>query len=197
MLPPTNWARMASLAPIALALGSCAYIAGVNEPARAGYAHISVPRLVDGRPSVTVFRVHSKKGLFVQLDLPSDEHEVASFALKPGDHTLEVACLRPNAVDVVDGLWSFNVTVEANESYVLDCTPTKAKGQNYFENHFALSKVESRMSLASAESADTRHKSYELMDRQPEKHACLSPSTRARNFSMLSRRGVGGTLPAE
>lgn len=130
------------VATIGLVLGGCAHIAGVNEPARPGYAHISVSRLDDGRPSVTVFHVKSNTGLFTRLDIPPNVHEIATFALRPGDHTLEVACLRPNAVDVVDGLWFFDVTVEANQSYLLDCTPSKAEGNALYDNHFSLTRVE-------------------------------------------------------
>jgi len=136
-----NLARIA-VAAIPLALGGCAYIAGINAPARAGYAHVSISRLDGGRPAVTVFQVKSNNGLFARLDIPPNVHEIESFALKPGDHTLQVACLRPNAVDIVDGTWSFDVAVEANQSYVLDCAPAKAEGNDYYDNHFALTRVE-------------------------------------------------------
>jgi hypothetical protein len=131
-----------AIAAIPLALGGCAHIAGINQPARAGHAHVSISRLDGGRPAVTVFHVKSRSGLFTGLNIPPNVHEIASFALRPGEHTLEVACLRPNAVDIVDGSWFFDVAVEANRTYVLDCAPTKAEGNDYYYNHFSLIRVD-------------------------------------------------------
>jgi len=141
--PPKTAVGIALVASIPWALGGCAYIAGINEPPRAGYAHVSIARLDRGRPAVTVVHVRSNTGLFVELDIPPDVHEIVSFALKPGDHTLDVACTRPNAVDIVDGWWFFKVAVEANQSYLLDCAPMKA-GKDDYDNHFSLTRVESR-----------------------------------------------------
>lgn len=131
-------ARIALAAAIPLAVGGCAYIAGINEPPQHGYAHITIPRLDHGRLAVNVFSVHSKKGLFATLNLPPDVHEMPSFALRPGGHVLELACLRPDAVSLIDEVWTFDVTVEANQNYTLDCAPAKVRQDGYFGNHFSL-----------------------------------------------------------
>jgi len=128
--------KCALAAACCLLFGGC-YIVGLNGPPRRGYAHVTVPRLADGKVAVYVFGTHSRPD-FIEQRIPKERRGgLTAFSLSPRVHLLEIECQRPNAWVAVHGGIDFEMTVEPDTNYVLDCAP----GSD-FDNHFSLTRVE-------------------------------------------------------
>jgi len=111
----------------------------VNGPRRSGYAQVAIPRQPDGKIAIYVFGIDSKHHFLTQPLKRDVSWALSSLTLKPGTYSLEIECQRPGAGIVVDGGTDFEITVEADQSYVLDCAPTKDVQYGYPENNFGTS----------------------------------------------------------
>jgi len=107
-------------------LGGCAF-ARLETAPQLGEAFVVVARLPDGKPAVSVYGINSRHRLFSQ-----PLRDVHSFGVKPGTYILDVDCLRPQAVAVVDGSFDFVLSVDANRRYLLDCAPREKESNNGF-----------------------------------------------------------------
>jgi hypothetical protein len=133
--------KFAPIVACCASLGGC-YITGLNQPARHGSAHITIPRIDDHTMAVYVYAANSKHR-FVEQRIPKEQRDgLFAFSLKSGTHVLEIDCYRPNAVTVLHGGIDFAVTVEADTAYVLDCEPKQDPRYGYYDNHFSLTRVE-------------------------------------------------------
>jgi len=122
---------------LSLLLTGCT-LAHVNEPHRAGFAQILIPRLESGEVAVHVFGVTSKRGVFSQLFTQATSTSLASLSLSAGSYVLEVECRRPGASVVLHGGIDFPISVQADAVYRLDCAPTREPTYGYPENNFSL-----------------------------------------------------------
>lgn len=117
-------------------LAGCS-LARVNEGPRPGFAHITLARQPSGESAILVFEIESRHR-FISQPLSRALWDPSTIDLRPGHYVLEIECRRPDAGVVVDGGIDFEVSVRADETYVLDCAPSWTHG--YAENNFALTK---------------------------------------------------------
>ena|SRR5450432_466716 len=122
-------------------------LARVDVPPQAGYAQVTIARQADGKPAIYVFDIDSKHHFRTQPLEQETSLALSSLTFKPGTYSLEIECERPGAGVVVDGGIDFEVSVQADTIYVLDCSPTKNAEYGYPENNFALSKLQPNYSL--------------------------------------------------
>jgi hypothetical protein len=62
---------------------------------------------------------------------------LTAFSLSPRVHLLEIECQRPNARVALHGGIDFEMTVEPDTTYLLDCAP-----EGDYDNHFSLARVD-------------------------------------------------------
>jgi len=141
----------AALTKTALMVVTCMVVGGCNvsrlsRSAERGTARITIPRIDDHTMAVYLYATHSKHR-FVEHSIPKEQRDgLDAFSLSPGTHVLEIDCHRPKAVAVVHGGIDFEVTVEADAMYVLDCDPKPDPDYGYYDNHFSLTRIEPKNS---------------------------------------------------
>lgn len=102
---------------IALLLSGCS-LAQVNQPAPSGHALVVVSRSPSGEPAVTLRAVYSKHRIRSQ-DIPQAEQ----ISLGPGTYVAELECGKPGGRFYLHTFPSFRFSVEADTTYMIDCSP--------------------------------------------------------------------------
>ena len=119
-----------------IALAGCS-LSPVISPPRAPHATVSLAHSADGALAVQVYSFHAQGSLVTRTVAQRDKLE--TFYLAPGEYTIEIACLKSfrNAQGqdvrwyVADAASSFALSVVADRSYELNCTPS-ASGEGFY-----------------------------------------------------------------
>ena len=108
---------MRASAAIALMLSGCS-LALVNQSAPDGHALVRVARLPTGEPAVVLRSIHSKHMLRSQ-----DIESADQVSLRPGTYIADLECGRPGGRIYLHALPTFRFSVQADATYVIDCSP--------------------------------------------------------------------------
>jgi hypothetical protein len=96
-------------------------LARVNQSAMPDRALVLVGSLSTGEPSVTLRSIYSEHRILFQ-----DIDRAPQISLRPGSYLVELECNRPGGSLFLHVFPEFRFSVEADRTYILDCSPGPA-----------------------------------------------------------------------